>query len=72
MMECLTMSGEVCGIASEELEDFVKVPKIPGKDSNYVVIIDPLDGSSNIDVNVSVGTILAYSGGNLLPPENVI
>ena len=55
MMECLTMSGEVCGIASEELDDFVKVPKIQGKESHYVVIIDPLDGSSNIDVNVSVG-----------------
>ena len=59
MMECLTMSGEVCGIASEELDDFVKVPKILGKESHYVVIIDPLDGSSNIDVNVSVGTIFS-------------
>jgi fructose-1,6-bisphosphatase I len=57
MIECLTHGGEVCGVTSEELEDFVVLPKVPGKDSNYVVVMDPLDGSSNIDVNVSVGTI---------------
>ena len=59
MIECLTNSGEVCGIASEELDDFIVVPKVAGKESNYVVVIDPLDGSSNIDVNVSVGTIFS-------------
>ena len=50
----------VCGIASEEEDDFVT---ISGSDeankSKYVVLIDPLDGSSNIDVNVSVGTIFS-------------
>ncbi len=50
----------VCGIASEESDDFIT---IPGKDTDhsnrYVVLIDPLDGSSNIDVNVSVGTIFS-------------
>ena len=50
----------VCGIASEEEEDYIT---IEGKDSThenkYVVLIDPLDGSSNIDVNVSVGTIFS-------------
>ena len=59
MIECLTNSGEVCGIASEELDDIIQVPKVAGKESNYVVSIDPLDGSSNIDVNVSVGTIFS-------------
>lgn len=59
MIECLTNSGEVCGIASEEMEDIIQVPKVAGKVSNYVVSIDPLDGSSNIDVNVSVGTIFS-------------
>jgi fructose-1,6-bisphosphatase I len=59
MIECLMNSGEVCGIASEELEDIIQVPKVAGKESNYVVSIDPLDGSSNIDVNVSVGTIFS-------------
>jgi fructose-1,6-bisphosphatase I len=59
MIECLTNSGEVCGIASEEMEDFINVASVSGKESNYVVIMDPLDGSSNIDVNVSVGTIFS-------------
>jgi len=50
----------VCGIASEENDDFII---IKGKDechnNKYVVLMDPLDGSSNIDVNVSVGTIFS-------------
>lgn len=50
----------VCGIASEENDDFIT---IAGSDkshsSKYVVLMDPLDGSSNIDVNVSVGTIFS-------------
>lgn len=50
----------ICGIASEEEEDFVKVNSIDKCYQNrYVVVIDPLDGSSNIDVNVSVGTIFS-------------
>ncbi len=50
----------VCGIASEENDDFITVAG-PDKAHNnkYVVLIDPLDGSSNIDVNVSVGTIFS-------------
>lgn len=50
----------VCGIASEENDDFITVE---GKDKShknkYVVLMDPLDGSSNIDVNVSVGTVFS-------------
>lgn len=57
LIECLQNSGECCGIASEELESFVSLPSVDGKESKYVVVFDPLDGSSNIDVNVSVGTI---------------
>jgi fructose-1,6-bisphosphatase I len=50
----------VCGIASEEEEDFIAVNSYDQKHQNkYVVLIDPLDGSSNIDVNVSVGTIFS-------------
>ena len=50
----------VCGIASEEDENFISVNSIDKKNQNkYVVLIDPLDGSSNIDVNVSVGTIFS-------------
>lgn len=50
----------VCGIASEEEDDFVTVEGKENSNTNkYVVLIDPLDGSSNIDVNVSVGTIFS-------------
>ncbi len=50
----------VCGIASEENDDFITVKGHSEDHQNkYVVLIDPLDGSSNIDVNVSVGTIFS-------------
>lgn len=50
----------VCGIASEEEEDFISINSLDKSNNNkYVVLIDPLDGSSNIDVNVSVGTIFS-------------
>lgn len=57
LIECLKNSGECAAIASEELDDFVSIPPIHGKQPKYLVVFDPLDGSSNIDVNVSVGTI---------------
>lgn len=50
----------VCGIASEEEDDFISIHGRDGSNDNkYVVLMDPLDGSSNIDVNVSVGTIFS-------------
>ncbi|WP_339888698.1 class 1 fructose-bisphosphatase [uncultured Flavobacterium sp.] len=50
----------VCGIASEENDDFITVNSLDENNQNkYVVLMDPLDGSSNIDVNVSVGTIFS-------------
>ncbi|MEZ4970816.1 MAG: class 1 fructose-bisphosphatase [Flavobacteriaceae bacterium] len=50
----------VCGIASEEEEDFIAINSSDNRHQNkYIVLIDPLDGSSNIDVNVSVGTIFS-------------
>lgn len=57
LIDCLKNSGECCGVASEELEDIIPINSVAGKPSKYVVVFDPLDGSSNIDVNVSVGTI---------------
>lgn len=57
LIDFLKTSGECAGLASEELEDFVPFPPRNGKYGKYVVLVDPLDGSSNIDVNVSVGTI---------------
>lgn len=55
----LRSRGEICGIASEEMEDFISFDEEIHKDAKYVVLIDPLDGSSNIDVNVTVGTIFS-------------
>ena len=50
----------VCGIASEEEDDFITINSQDEQHQNkYVVLIDPLDGSSNIDVNVPVGTIFS-------------
>ena len=50
----------ICGIASEEEDNFIAINSQDENHQNkYVVLIDPLDGSSNIDVNVSVGTIFS-------------
>lgn len=52
----LKKGGEVAAIISEEVEDVIDLNNPRAK---YIVAIDPLDGSSNIDVNVSVGTIFS-------------
>jgi fructose-1,6-bisphosphatase I len=50
----------ICGFASEEEDSFIRVFDQNNKaTNNYVVLVDPLDGSSNIDTNVSVGTIFS-------------
>ncbi len=51
--------GEVCAIASEENDDIISINTDISKNAKYVIAIDPLDGSSNIDVNVSIGTIFS-------------
>ncbi len=59
-IKTLTNREIVCGIASEEEDNFITIQGRNGQNENkYVVLIDPLDGSSNIDVNVSVGTIFS-------------
>lgn len=59
-IQTLTNREIVCGIASEESDDFISINGHHNDNNNkYVVMIDPLDGSSNIDVNVSVGTIFS-------------
>jgi len=58
MYRALDHTGLVACMASEENENFIPIPdKFPS--GEYVVIYDPLDGSSNIDVNVSIGTIFS-------------
>lgn len=59
-IKTLTNREIVCGIASEENDDFIRIEGQNEDNQNkYVVLMDPLDGSSNIDVNVSVGTIFS-------------
>ena len=59
-IQTLTNRNIVCGIASEEEDDFISINSQDENNQNkYVVLMDPLDGSSNIDVNVSVGTIFS-------------
>lgn len=59
-IDALSHREIVCGIASEENDEHIEIKNaINTSLNNYVVLIDPLDGSSNVDVNVSVGTIFS-------------
>ena len=55
-IRALRNGGEVCAIISEEQDEIIDLDNPNGR---YVVAMDPLDGSSNIDVNVSIGTIFS-------------
>lgn len=58
-INALKASGECCAIASEENEGIIVFDDAMGRNGKYVFCMDPLDGSSNIDVNVSIGTIFS-------------
>ena len=68
----LTKGGEVCAVVSEEDDEVIDLQNSSGK---YVVAIDPLDGSSNIDVNISIGTLFSIYrrvtplGSRILPQD---
>ena len=55
----LKASGECCGVASEENQDIIVFEEGMSRNAKYIFCMDPLDGSSNIDVNVSIGTIFS-------------
>ncbi len=55
----LTLGGDCCAIISEEEEDIHHIETTLNQDSKYIIAMDPLDGSSNIDVNASIGTIFS-------------
>ncbi|WP_217606188.1 class 1 fructose-bisphosphatase [Chitinophaga sp. GbtcB8] len=58
-IDSLQSSIYCCGVASEENETFIAFDDEHSRNSKYVVLLDPLDGSNNIDVNVSIGTIFS-------------
>lgn len=58
--------GQLCGMASEEMEDIYRIPAQYPR-GRYLLVFDPLDGSSNLDVNVTVGTIFSI----LRAPEGI-
>lgn len=72
MVHALFKGGMVCAVGSEEQEDFIIQQGSTGK---YIVLMDPLDGSSNIDVNVSIGTIFSiyrrrdFESDEILPTD---
>ena len=58
-ISALASGGECCIVASEENEDIIHIDAAVANNAKYIVAIDPLDGSSNIDVNVPIGTIFS-------------
>ena len=66
MLDANSWGGHLAGMASEEMEEVSQIPNQYPK-GKYLLVFDPLDGSSNIDVNISVGTIFSI----LRCPDNV-
>jgi fructose-1,6-bisphosphatase I len=58
-IECNQGSGYVAGMASEEMDDIIEVAEKHKQNGQYLLLFDPLDGSSNVNVNISVGTIFS-------------
>ncbi|RPI73414.1 MAG: class 1 fructose-bisphosphatase [Ignavibacteriales bacterium] len=58
MFNAMDHGGHLCVMASEEEEDIIHIPK-KFRVGKYVLLFDPLDGSSNIDANISIGTIFS-------------
>ena len=67
LLEANAWGGHLAGLASEEMEHSQPIPDMYPR-GNYLLLFDPLDGSSNIDVNVSVGTIFSV----LRCPDGVV
>ncbi|RFZ90629.1 class 1 fructose-bisphosphatase [Mucilaginibacter conchicola] len=72
-IKALTSGGECCIVASEENEDIIVIDSPVAHNAKYIVAIDPLDGSSNIDVNVAVGSIFSiYRKINTDAPATIV
>ena len=67
----LRASGECCAVLSEENQDIIVFKDGMCRNAKYIFCMDPLDGSSNIDVNVSIGTIFSVYRRKSAPGEEV-
>lgn len=67
LLEANAWGGHLAGLASEEMDTSHPIPDVYPR-GNYLLLFDPLDGSSNIDVNISVGTIFSV----LRAPDGVV
>ena len=71
LVEALEASGHVCAMASEEAaEPILPAPGYPR--GPYTVLFDPLDGSSNIDINITIGTIFSIHRKVSLGPDSTV
>ncbi|MEQ1768173.1 MAG: class 1 fructose-bisphosphatase [Methylotenera sp.] len=68
-IEACQQSGYIAGMASEELVDVVEIAQDKCKNGQYLLSFDPLDGSSNVNVNISVGTIFSILKSANKKPE---
>ena len=68
-VDAIQKSGYVAGMASEELVDVIEVADEHKKNGDYLLMFDPLDGSSNVNVNISVGTIFSILKSSNNAPE---
>jgi fructose-1,6-bisphosphatase I len=58
-IESTQQSGYVAGVVSEEMSDLIEIDENNRQNGQYLLLFDPLDGSSNVNVNISVGTIFS-------------
>lgn len=74
-LKILSHTGHLIGLASEEMEEIRQIPE-PYPKGKYVMLFDPLDGSSNIDVNITIGSIFSIyrkkGTGNLATMEDFL
>lgn len=68
-IETCQQSGRVAGMASEEMQEIIPVDKVNSEGPHYLLLFDPLDGSSNVNVNISVGTIFSVLPTETTTPE---
>ena len=69
-IKSVQQNGYVAGLASEEMDEVIEVEEAKHPHGQYIVLFDPLDGSSNVNVNISVGTIFSILNSENAHPTN--